>query len=47
MDKDIYINELEGLIKYQYAYNILMKHFDKLPNWSRKSAKKELKELGL
>tara|TARA_Y100000401_G_scaffold73348_1_gene59353 strand:- start:21464 stop:21607 length:144 start_codon:yes stop_codon:yes gene_type:complete len=47
MDKDMYINELEGLIKYQFAYNILKKHMDRLPDWARKSAKKELKELGL
>ena len=31
-DKDKYIKELEGLIKYQYAYDIFMEYWDSLPD---------------
>ena len=46
-DDKTYINELEGLIKYQYAYDILMEHFEKLPDWVKPKMDKQLKELGL
>lgn len=47
MDKDLYIQELEGLIKYQYAYDILMEHFDRLPDWVKPRIHKQLNKLGL
>ena len=46
-DKDGYIKELEGLIMYQYAYDILMEHFNKLPDWVKPRIDKQLKDLGL
>ena len=42
-----YINELEGLIKYQYAYDILMDYFNKFPDEDKPIINKRLKELGL
>ena len=34
--KDDYIDDLEGLIKYQYAYDILIKYKDKLSDEDKK-----------
>ena len=31
-DKDEYAKHLEGLIKYQYAYDILMEYCDSFPD---------------
>ena len=33
--------------RYSYAFDLLMNHFDKLPNLIQKKLKKQLKELGL
>ena len=46
-DKNEYIDKLEGLIKYQYAYDILMEYFDKLPDEDKPKVDKALKEIGL
>ena len=46
-DKQDYINRLEGLIKYQFAYDILMEYFDDLPEEEKPKIDKRLKELGL
>jgi hypothetical protein len=45
--KDDYIDDLEGLIKYQYAYDMFMEYFDKLPNEDKKKLHKRLEGLGL
>jgi len=45
-DKE-YIDKLEDLIKYQYAYDILMKYWNNLPDEDKPKINKELKELGL
>lgn len=42
-----YINRLEELIKYQYAYDILMEHFNELNHETRKTVNKQLNKLGL
>tara|TARA_R100000808_G_C2139523_1_gene147434 strand:- start:1606 stop:1740 length:135 start_codon:yes stop_codon:yes gene_type:complete len=42
-----YENELEGLIKYQYAYDILMEHWDSFPDDEKKIIHKRLQGLGL
>ena len=49
MNKDdkMYINALEDLIKYQYAYDILMEYFDYLPDEDKPKIHKRLKEVGL
>lgn len=47
MTNDSYINELEGLIKYQYAYDILMEYWDLLPDEDKPKINKRLKEVGL
>ena len=49
MNKDdkMYINALEDLIKYQYAYDILMEYFDYLPDEEKPKIHKRLKEVGL
>ena len=46
-DKDKYIKELEGLIKYQYAYDIFMEYWDSLPDEIKPKMHKQLEELGL
>ena len=45
-DKE-YIDKLEGLIKYQYAYDILMEYWDSLPDEENQKIDKRLKELDL
>mgnify|MGYP003127960528 CR=1 FL=1 len=45
--KDDYIDDLEGLIKYQYAYDIFMEYFNNLPDEDRKILHKRLEGLGL
>ena len=49
MNKDdkMYINALEDLIKYQYAYDILMEYFDYLPDEEKPKIHKRLKDVGL
>lgn len=42
-----YIGQLEELIKYQFAYNLLMKYWDCIPDEDKPHINKELKELGL
>jgi len=46
-EKDEYIKSLEGLIKYQYAYDILMEHFNEFHHETRKKIDKELTKLNL
>ena len=43
----MYINELEGLIKYQYGYDILMEYWDSFPDEDKPKIHKRLKEVGL
>jgi len=45
-DKE-YINHLEGLIKYQYAYDILMEYWDSFPDEEKPIIHKRLEGLGL
>ena len=47
IDDKMYINELEDLIKYQLAYDILMEYFDYLPDEDKPKIHKRLKEVGL
>ena len=47
LDKDDYINDLEKLIKYQHAYDILMEHWDSFPDEEKVKIDKRLKGLGL
>ena len=42
-----YIAQLEELIKYQFAYNLLMKYWNYIPEEDKPQLNKELKELGL
>ena len=46
-EKDRYIDDLEGLIKYQYAYDIFMEHWESLPDEEKPKIHEKLKELGL
>ena len=46
-EKERYIDDLEGLIKYQHAYDIFMEYFDKLPDDSKSQLHKRLEGLGL
>ena len=46
-DKDHYIEELEGLIKYQFAYNLMMKYWSYIPYEDRQEVDRELKKMGL
>ena len=46
-DKDHYIEELEGLIKYQFAYNLMMKYWSYIPDEDKKEVDRELKKMGL
>ena len=46
-EKDEYIGKLEELIKYQYAYDILMEHFNEFHHETRKKIDKELNKLTL
>ena len=46
-EKERYINDLEDLIKYQYAYDIFMEYFDKLPDDIKSKLHKRLEGLGL
>ena len=46
-EKNTYINELEDLIKYQYAYDIFMEYFDELPDDVKPKLHKRLEGLGL
>ena len=43
----IYIEKLEGLIKYQEAYDILMEYWDILPDKEKPKIHSRLKKLGL
>ena len=45
--KDQYIDELLKLIKYQYAYDVLMQHFNDLPDEVKPEVDRELRQLGL
>ena len=45
--RDGYIDSLEGLIKFQHAYDIFMDYFDKLPDADQKQLHKRLEGLGL
>ena len=45
-DKE-YIKHLEGLIKYQYGYDILIEYWDDLPDELKPIIHKRLKGLGL
>ena len=45
--KDEYIEDLEGMIKYRYAYDIFMEYFDNLPDKDKKLLHKRLEGLGL
>jgi predicted SnoaL-like aldol condensation-catalyzing enzyme len=47
ISKDEYINKLEGLIKYQEAFDILMEHWDSIPDEEKPKIDKRFKELGL
>lgn len=47
VEKDQYVNELLNLIKYQYGYDVLIKHFNDLPDEVKPEVHKELKQLGL
>ena len=42
-----YINQLEKLIKYQAAYDILMDHFDDFDSETKTTIHLKLKELDL
>ena len=46
-ENNTYINELEDLIKYQYAYDMFMEYFDRLPDEDKKKLHKRLEGLGL
>ena len=46
-ENERYIDDLEGLIKYQYAYDIFMEYFDKLPDDLKPELHKRLEGLGL
>ena len=46
-ENNTYINELEDLIKYQYAYDIFMDYFDDLPDDIKPKLHKRLEGLGL
>ena len=45
--KDQYITELEGLIKYREAYDILMKYWDYFPDNDKNLINEQLEKLGL
>ena len=47
LDDREYIDQLEGLIKYQYAYDIFMEHWESLPDEEKPKIHEKLKELGL
>jgi len=42
-----YEEELEGLIKYQYAYDILMEYWESFPDKDKQTIHKRLQGLGL
>jgi hypothetical protein len=42
-----YTNNLEELIKYQHAYDILMEYWDSFPDKEKPKIDKRLKGLGL
>tara|TARA_B100002051_G_C16526560_1_gene530479 strand:- start:651 stop:821 length:171 start_codon:yes stop_codon:yes gene_type:complete len=46
-NKDHYIEQLESLIKYQFAYNLLKKYWSYIPYEDRQEVDRELKEMGL
>ena len=47
-DDKMYIDKLEGLIKYQYGFDILMDYFDVVfTDDEKKEIHKRLKEVGL
>ena len=46
-DKDEYAKHLEELIKYQYAYDILMEYWDSFPDEEKPIIHKRLEGLGL
>jgi hypothetical protein len=45
--EDFYKEELEGLIKYQFAYNLLKKYWSYIPYEDRQEVDRELKKMGL
>ncbi len=45
--KDQYIDDLEDVIKYRYAYDIFMEYFNNLPDQDKKKLHKRLEGLGL
>ena len=45
--KEVYINELEGLIKYQFGFDLLMEYWDCLPDEEKPKVHKKLTEMGL
>ena len=45
--KDEYIEQLEDLIKYQFAYNLLKKYWNYIPESEKEEVDKELKKMGL
>ena len=47
MSKDKYIDSLEGLIKYQHGFDLLMEHWDSLPDEEKPKLDKKLKKMGL
>ena len=46
-DKEEYNKNLEGLIKYSYAYDILMEYWDYYPDDKKEEIHKRLEGLGL
>jgi len=46
-NKDHYIEELEGLIKYQFGYNLMMKYWNYIPDEDKQEVDRELKKMGL
>ena len=47
IDNKTYIENLEKLIKYQVAYDILMDYFDEFPDKEQHIIHNKLKKLGL
>ena len=46
-EKDGEIDNLQELIKYRYAYDILMEYFDSIPEEDKPEIHKRLEGLGL
>ena len=45
--KDLYIEQLEDLIKYQFGYNLIMKYWNYIPESEKAEVDKQLKKMGL